>query len=70
MYVQYNVVECQVGLYQDVKPECGPAGTDLPQLNDREDQISHETVNLGLCSIVWKGIKARSTNPEAERDKY
>ncbi len=30
----------------------------LPQLNDREDQISHETVNLVPCSIVWKGIIA------------
>lgn len=39
-------------------------------LSDIEDQISHDTVNLMPCSIVWKGIIARDTNPRPGRDKY
>lgn len=39
-------------------------------VSDREDQISHDTVNLMPCSIVWKGIIARDTNPRPGRDKY
>lgn len=35
-----------------------------------QNQISHETVNLMSCSIVWKGIMARHPNPKAVRGKY
>lgn len=60
-------------VYKEVKPVCGPSpsdGTDPPQGNDGEDPISDETVNPMPCSIVWKGIIACSTNPQAVRDKY
>lgn len=48
------------------------AATDPPHtpLSDIGDQISHDTVNQMPCSIVWKGIIARDTNPRAGRDKY
>ncbi|CAB1442987.1 unnamed protein product [Pleuronectes platessa] len=49
-----------------LSPHNPPTHPTTTQRQRGSDQISHETVNLVPCSIVWKGIIARSTNPEAE----
>lgn len=72
VYIHYTVVECQGGSCKEVKPVCRPTAslTQTPHNSMTEDQISDDTVNLMPCSIVWKGIIARHTNPQAVRDKY
>lgn len=51
-----------------------PLTQTLPRLTHSfthtQNQISHETVNLMSCSIVWNGIMARHPNPEPVRGKY